>query len=136
MKSIRRDTAKAKRFVIRHRVNLQDLLLIIAAVLATAYLLFEIDLFVVDAEQSAKHAIEAHEWPLLGAVLCLGLFVFAWRRYNDQKREMRRRIAAEQHVRELAFQDPLTGLPNRRQFTEAMKAAIAAPPDRAACTRF
>ena len=38
------------------------------------------------------------------------------------------RIAAEQQVRTLAFQDPLTGLANRRRFDEALQAAVACPP--------
>src|SRR5689334_2591193 len=117
-----------KQFVRRNRASLQDIALIAAVVGVSAYFLYEVDLFVNDAEQSLERAIELDELPLLGAILAVGLLVFAWRRYREQKREMQRRIAAEQHVRELAFQDPLTGLPNRRKFADALKAAIAAPP--------
>ncbi len=117
-----------KQFVRRNRASLQDIGLIAAVVGVSAYVLYEVDVFINDAEQSFDRALELDELPLLGAILTLGLLVFAWRRYRELKQETQRRIAAEQHARELAFQDPLTALPNRRKFTEALKAAIAAPP--------
>jgi diguanylate cyclase (GGDEF)-like protein len=58
----------------------------------------------------------------------VGLLIFAGRRYIEQKKEVRLRQAAERHVRELAFQDPLTGLANRRPFEDALKVAAASPP--------
>nr|WP_255681924.1 EAL domain-containing protein [Luteimonas sp. BDR2-5] len=55
--------------------------------------------------------------------------IFAIRRYRDLKREVARRTTAEHKARELAYQDPLTGLANRRQFEEALAKAIGSPPD-------
>jgi diguanylate cyclase (GGDEF)-like protein len=115
-------------FMIRHRVKLIDLAFALAALLIAAYLLYEIDVFVADEELAQPKVIQADEWALLGALLSVCMLVFAWRRFREQKLETQRRIAAERHARELAFQDALTGLPNRRQFTEALNAAVAAPP--------
>lgn len=113
----------------RHRVNLQELGLVLAVMLVLAYIAFAIDIFVTeDAVTPADIMIELNEALLLGSVLAVGLLIFAARRYADQRREMTRRIAAERQARELAYQDPLTGLANRRQFEEALRVAIASPP--------
>jgi diguanylate cyclase (GGDEF)-like protein len=116
-----------KRFVRRNRVSIQDLLFGAAAVAVTAYVLYDVDVFVTGPEP-VRQSIELDELPIIGAVLSVVMLIFAWRRFKEQKRETRRRIAAEQHARALAMEDPLTGLPNRRQFTEALKAAVDAPP--------
>jgi diguanylate cyclase (GGDEF)-like protein len=116
----------------RHRVTVQDLSVILAAMLVAAFLVFELDVYAnQDSVTAREKTIELDEALTLGGILCFGLLIFAVltaRRYQDQKLENRRRVAAEQHVRKLAFQDPLTGLANRRQFDEALNAAIAAPP--------
>ncbi|WP_442578217.1 putative bifunctional diguanylate cyclase/phosphodiesterase [Mesorhizobium sp. ASY16-5R] len=113
----------------RHRVSIQDLGILAAVLLVLGYVALEIDIFAHEGGVSPQEQkIELNEMLLLGAALAVGLLIFAIRRYNDQRREVARRTAAEQQARELAYQDPLTGLANRRQFDEALKTAVASPP--------
>ncbi len=115
--------------VIRHRFTIRDLGLLIAFMLVAGYLAFSIDIFENESRETVhEETVELDESLALGGLLTIGLLVFATRRYQEQKRETRRRIAAEHQVRELAFQDGLTGLANRRQFEDALRAAIASPP--------
>jgi len=97
--------------------------------LLALYYAFEVDIFANQGSVSVHEAtVELDEALLIGALVAFSLLVFGVRQYLGQKREMAARIAAEQHVRELAYQDGLTGLPNRRQYEEALKAAVASPP--------
>lgn len=117
------------RFIMRHRYSLQDLTVIGAALSVAAYLGFEIDVFVHQGRLSSEEkTLELDEALLLGTLLTLSMFGFSLRRYFDQKREIRGRIEAERHVRSLAFEDQLTGLPNRRQFDETLHAALGETP--------
>ena len=98
-----------RRFLRRHRISIQDLSLLVAILLVAAFLAFEYDIYA-NQDGATRHdqTIELDETLTLGGLLAVGLLVLAVRCYSEQKRETRRRIAAEQHARVLALQDPLT----------------------------
>src|ERR1700733_2415910 len=105
--------ARVRSFMIRHRTSLKDVSILIAVFLVGFYWTFEYDIFKnSDGVSVHERTIELDEALLLGGIMAFGLLVFSIRRYIEQKRETTRRIAAEQHVRTLAFEDVLTGLPN------------------------
>jgi diguanylate cyclase (GGDEF)-like protein len=115
-------------FLMRHRVKITDLTFAASALLVVAYLLFEIDVFLIDQSGPSDKTLELDELALFGAALSVALLIFSWRRFRELKQETERRHVAERRARELAFQDALTGLPNRRQFNEALGIAVASPP--------
>lgn len=59
--------------------------------------------------------------------LTLVSFGLAMWRIGVQRWEGVRRSASEALIRQLAFEDPLTGLPNRRQFETALQKAVSSP---------
>ena len=116
-------------FMTRHRVRIFDGAVLVILTLAALFYCYEVDVFAnAPGEGPKPHTLELDEVLLVAAIFCGGLVIFALRRLAEQKRETRRRIAAEQEVRTLAFHDVLTGLPNRRQFDDALRVAAAAPP--------
>jgi diguanylate cyclase (GGDEF)-like protein len=54
----------------------------------------------------------------------VALVVFSVRRIADQRRERAKRMAAEQDAKAATTRDPLTQLPNRRQFQDDVGAAL------------
>src|SRR5580704_2854414 len=116
-------------FTMRHRLAIRDLSIIAAGALAALYFVYAVDVFANEGSVGPKvNVIELDEALLVGGLVTLGLLGFAVKQYVSQKREVARRIAAEQYARELAYQDGLTGLPNRRQFEEALAIAVGSPP--------
>jgi diguanylate cyclase (GGDEF)-like protein len=116
------------RFVVRHRVGIQDLSFVLLVLLVAGYFLYTYDILVAPGAAPVLNTIELDEMFLLGLVLAVGLLVFAARQLHLQKAETKRRTEMERQMRVLALQDPLTGLPNRRSFNDAIKAALNAPP--------
>ena len=117
---------RLRKFLFRHRTRIQDIFLIAVTLAVTAFVLYEVNVFAAGPPQTKE--IAPDEMPILAAVLCIGMLFFTWRRALEQRRETRKRLAAEEHARELSMQDPLTGLPNRRQFVDCLNAAVDAPP--------
>lgn len=82
-----------------------------------------------DGSHSLIGEIKYHDEILVfTALLSMSLLIVLARVFISQRREVRKRTQAEMLARELAHQDPLTGLANRRQFDEKLNAAMAAPP--------
>ncbi len=61
---------------------------------------------------------------MVSFVLSVAMIIFGYRRIQDLSREIAARRAAEREARKLSRHDPLTGLPNRRYFTEKLDEAL------------
>jgi diguanylate cyclase (GGDEF)-like protein len=100
--------------------------IVIVTILTAQFVLFDVgDLFL----QFADFVKEYEDWGLddlvlMSFMLCLGLMVYSFRRFQDLSKEMKGRAAAEKQALKLARHDPLTDLPNRRLFTEKLDDAL------------
>jgi diguanylate cyclase (GGDEF)-like protein len=116
-------------YAMRHRVKIFDLGFIVIVLMAATLFAFEVDIFAnAPGEPPKEQTIELDEVLLLSVIAVGGALFYTWRRAREHQRENRLRIVAEQEVMNLALHDPLTGLPNRRQFDDALKDAMTAVP--------
>jgi diguanylate cyclase (GGDEF)-like protein len=88
-------------------------------------ILFSVEYFYDLAPQLFQFAIEYRDLEIdnlifVVFVMSIGFAIFSYRRVRELAAEMRARRGAELEAKKLARHDPLTGLPNRRFFVEAL----------------
>ena len=114
--------------IVRHRVDVLSGVFLLAIFAGALSVSLEFEVFHSAARQTSHvQKIELEEALALAAILAGGLLVFA-AHHLRHRRDAQHRVAAEREARRLALEDPLTGLPNRRQFEDALKTALGSPP--------
>jgi diguanylate cyclase (GGDEF)-like protein len=95
---------------------------ILVGILTAVFAFFDVgDLFLKVANiLSANESWGADDIFAMSFLLSIGLVIFSVRRLQDLSKEVKARSAAEDEAHKLARHDPLTGLPNRRFFTEKL----------------
>ncbi|KAK0332056.1 hypothetical protein LTR94_026450, partial [Friedmanniomyces endolithicus] len=113
----------------RHKAPIADFGLIAITLAIATLFVFEVDVIYVQRHADLRRdEIELDELVILTSLLLGGVLFYVWRRAGAYRRETSQRRKAEQDLLVLALQDPLTGLPNRRRFDEALRSALESPP--------
>src|SRR5215813_11835653 len=90
----------------RHRTTIWEGVLLLAVMAIAALIAYQYDIFPnPPGVPTQEYVIEPDEALALATLLCLGLLALSWHFLLLQRHEVARRIAAEQHARELAMQD-------------------------------
>jgi diguanylate cyclase (GGDEF)-like protein len=116
--------AAARRLDLRKR-HRRDALAIFATCVAIFAFSIWVDLFdKIYVFAKAHDDWEVDEVFMLSLVLSVGMIIFGYRRIQDLNREISARHMAESEAETLARHDPLTGLLNRRSFTEDLERTL------------
>jgi diguanylate cyclase (GGDEF)-like protein len=113
------------------RVSVKDAVIVLASLGAAVLFIYEFSFFEhSDAMSAQERRVTTGELFAVTGLFIVGLIVFAFRRVQQEKRELGLRLAAEfaaYQARDEALRDPLTGMPNRRALEQAMAAALKEP---------
>jgi diguanylate cyclase (GGDEF)-like protein len=124
----RSSLSRIPRLAVPRRIDIQSVVYVLVVAAGALFMVWDFNIFRTAPLQSElTRSAEMSELLVVGAVMAGGMMVFA-AYFVRSRHETAQRVAAEREARRLALEDPLTGLPNRRQFEEALKTALGSPP--------
>jgi diguanylate cyclase (GGDEF)-like protein len=111
--------------LIPRQAHTRDALIVSAICVVTFVLSVWMDLFEAIDEFLHEHdAWQLDEIAVVALLASVALIIFGYRRIRELRSEVKARGEAEAEARKLARHDPLTGLPNRRCFSEKLEQAL------------